>query len=589
MRKFASTAALGTLALALAACGGSGSALDGSTTATGGSSTGGTTGGGTTGKTPTYQMGNGSGTSFQSGQIGLSSASLSAGGTDSLSVTVVDQTGTLYAGQQVTVSFNSACIANGLASIAASGGSTPGSTAGTVNTTTGNASAIYTAKGCSGPDVIDATATVSSTNLTATGTITVAAAAVGSIQFVSATPSTIGLKGTGLAETSTVIFKVVDSSGGPRPGVTVSFALNTSVGGIALAPASATSANDGTVQTVVSSGTAHTSVRVTASIASPALTTQSGILAVTTGLPASNAFSIAVSCPNVEAANIDGIVVPVTVRLADRYNNPAPDGTAIAFSTNGGHIGGNCTTPSSATSPGDGTCSVNWISAEPRPTPASTPPTLRTDRVTILATAIGEESFNDVNGNGYYDPGEPFTDLGEPYRDDNENNMYDVGEDFLDFNHNGQRDAPSGKFVGITCTGSTPGSTCSSSTLAIGAQAKIIMSSGSPDKVQPPSGTTLATLSKGGTNNYGFLFQDANLNPLPAGTTISAAVVGTGLTVNAPTSFTVPCTTNPTGYAFSVSASATAVPGSLVITVTSPGGNGVGGLVTTLSYAVPVM
>ena len=140
MRKFASTAALGTLALALAACGGSGSALDGSTTATGGSSTGGTTGGGTTGKTPTYQMGNGSGTSFQSGQIGLSSASLSAGGTDSLSVTVVDQTGTLYAGQQVTVSFNSACIANGLASIAASGGSTPGSTAGTVNTTTGNAS-----------------------------------------------------------------------------------------------------------------------------------------------------------------------------------------------------------------------------------------------------------------------------------------------------------------------------------------------------------------------------------------------------------------------------------------------------------------
>ena len=331
--------------------------------------------------------------------------------------------------------------------------------------------------------------------------------------------------------------------------MTVSFALNTSVGGIALAPASATSANDGTVQTVVSSGTAHTSVRVTASIASPALTTQSGILAVTTGLPASNAFSIAVSCPNVEAANIDGIVVPVTVRLADRYNNPAPDGTAIAFSTNGGHIGGNCTTPSSATSPGDGTCSVNWISAEPRPTPASTPPTLRTDRVTILATAIGEESFNDVNGNGYYDPGEPFTDLGEPYRDDNENNMYDVGEDFLDFNHNGQRDAPSGKFVGITCTGSTPGSTCSSSTLAIGAQAKIIMSSGSPDKVQPPSGTTLANSSKGGTNNYGFLFQDANLNPLPAGTTISAAVVGTGLTVNAPTSFTVPCTTNPTGYA----------------------------------------
>ena len=35
----------------------------------------------------------------------------------------------------------------------------------------------------------------------------------------------------------------------------------------------------------------------------------------------------------------------VTVQLADRYNNPAPDGTAVAFTTNGGHVGGNCTTP----------------------------------------------------------------------------------------------------------------------------------------------------------------------------------------------------------------------------------------------------
>ena len=340
MHKFFSVAALAVVTALSAGCGGD--SLSGSSS--GGSGTG--NGGGNT--TPTYSLGNGSGAGFQAGQIGLSSTSLAAGGAASLSVSVVDSAGTLYTGASTTVTFNSPCVAQGLATIAASGNSVPGLTPGTVVTSSGSVAATYTATGCSGPDVITASATVGTTALTATGTITVAAAAIGSIQFKSATPATIGLKGTGLGETSTVIFKVVDSSGGPRPGVDVNFALNTNVGGISLAPATATSGSDGTVQTVVSAGTAHTSVRVTASIASPALSTQSGVLAVTTGLPASLAFSMAVSCPNVEGLHIDGVPVKVTVRLADRYNNPAPDGTTVAFTASGGHVGGNCTTPSAA-------------------------------------------------------------------------------------------------------------------------------------------------------------------------------------------------------------------------------------------------
>ncbi len=117
------------------------------------------------------------GGSFQSGMIGLSSTTLSAGGTASLDATIVDQTGTLYTGATVTVTFNSPCVAQGLAAIAASGSSTPGPTAGTVTTSTGSISATYTAKGCSGADVITATATVGTKSLTATGTLTVAAAA----------------------------------------------------------------------------------------------------------------------------------------------------------------------------------------------------------------------------------------------------------------------------------------------------------------------------------------------------------------------------------------------------------------------------
>ena len=185
---------------------------------------------------------------------------------------------------------------------------------------------------------------------------------------------------------------------------------------------------------------------VTYCYSSPALSTQSGVLAVTTGLPASLAFSMAVSCPDVEGLHIDGVPVKVTVRLADRYNNPAPDGTTVAFTASGGHVGGNCTTPSSAAASGDGTCSVDWTSANPRPTPSSTPPAKRTGRVAVLGTAIGEESFNDVNANGFFDPGEAFSDLAEPYRDDNESAAYESGEYFLDFNHDGIRTPASGSF-----------------------------------------------------------------------------------------------------------------------------------------------
>ncbi len=114
-----------------------------------------------------------------------------------------------------------------------------------------------------------------------------------------------------------------------------------------------------------------------------------------------------------------GVTVPVTVYLSDRYSNPVPDGTAVAFTTNGGQIDGNCNTSG-------GQCTVTWTSSNPRPTtnPASqtgTPPSNGFGRAMILSTAIGEESFDDANGNGFYDSGESFSNLGEPYRDDNQN------------------------------------------------------------------------------------------------------------------------------------------------------------------------
>jgi hypothetical protein len=128
-----------------------------------------------TGTTVTYEMGNGTGSSFQPGMIGLSTANVAAGGTTTLTITVVDQTGVLFTAAPVIVTYSSTCISNGQAVIAPSGTtSTAGTEADTVTSSTGTIDAIYTAKGCIGEDVITATATVGSDALTAYGTVTVA-------------------------------------------------------------------------------------------------------------------------------------------------------------------------------------------------------------------------------------------------------------------------------------------------------------------------------------------------------------------------------------------------------------------------------
>ncbi|MDB6010502.1 MAG: hypothetical protein JWL65_2752 [Gammaproteobacteria bacterium] len=584
MRTLASIFAAGALALALSGCGdsGNGELTTGTGGATGG--TGSTTGnGGSTSTAPVYSLGNGTGAGFQTGMIGLTSSTLSAGGSTSLTVNIVDQTGTPYtSATPTTITFNSTCMSQGLATIVASGTSGSGTAAGMITTTNGTGSATYAAKGCSGADVVTASAVVGTATLTATGTVNVAAANIGSIQFVSATPQVVGLKGTGLGETSTVVFKVVDSTGGARPNAAVTFSLNTTVGGMSISPTSATSGADGTVQTVVSAGTVHTSVRVTATIASPALSTQSSVLTVTTGLPASRGFSLAVgaptygtgpsnlACPNVEAYTQDLIPVPITTQLADRYNNPAPDGTAVSFTTDGGHIVGSCTTPLAV--PGDGACKVTWTSANPRPQlNFDTPPLLAAGRVTILATAIGEESFTDVNGSGFWQTGDAFDDLGEPYRDDNENGHYDSGEYFLDYNQNGKRDSGTGSFVGITCSGTAAGSTCSTSTLAISVSATIIMSTGG---AQITSNTVAGQVTHGATTALTFNVQDQNGNPMAAGTTVTVtADAGVGTISPATASFILGCQGNVGGTNFTSTVIGAASPGSgnVTIIVVSPG------------------
>jgi hypothetical protein len=560
----------------------------------------------------TVQLGNTGVTgasTFTAGQIAASAnaSSVSTGGTTTLAVAIVDQNGNLYTSSPVPVKFSSTCLANGNATIAAAQGGTVSGNTGT--TATGFLSVTYTNVACSGPDAVTATASLNNQSYTAAGTVTDVAASLGSIQFVSASQTTIGLKGTGLNETSVLTFKVLNSTGGPFQGAQVNFTLNSSVGGVGVSPQTATSGSDGTVQTTVSSGTQHTTVRVTAAITTPtALSTQSSQLTVSTGLPTANGVSIAVgkaslgglACSNIESWNIDGVTAPITVYLSDRYSNPVPDGTAVAFTTDAGQIVGNCNTAG-------GNCVVNWTSTNPRPnhttsTPSITNPVnpnppsvpyIADGRGMILATTIGEESFDDKNGNGYYDSGEPVAFLGEPYRDDNENGSYDLGEYFLDFNKNGQYDGANNTFVGITCTSTT----CTQSTLAIGVSHPITMSTSlaninvTPSQSQnvvftgPTNAPTLATVA-GGSGTIVFNVQDTNGNSMGAGTTINAVSSNTTtLQAKMAGGTVVGCDAGIGGqyYAVALSQGATGTTTTVTISVTSPSGS-----VTSLNIPVKV-
>lgn len=600
------------MSVLLAACGGSSSSILGES----GSSGGGSSGGGTT---TVLSMGSGTAANFQGGVLAISTKSLSAGGSTSLEVSIVDQHGALYT-TPTQITFSSPCQANNLATITATGSTPAGPT---ITTSTGAASATYVASGCSGSDVITASASANSQSLSATGTVTVAQAAIGSIAFVSATPSNITLKGTGSAggsATSTVIFKVLDTSGGPRSGATVNFALNTTVGGITLAPASATTDANGQVQTVVSGGTVATTVRITATTTTGAgatISTESTALTVSTGIPTSNNISLAVQCPNVEAYDYQGVTVPVTVAMTDRFSNPVPDGTTANFVTTLGGIDATCQTAG-----GTGTCQVNWHSKDPymiSGNPATTLGTAHTNanwcpgggvstgycngttngRSPIIVTAIGEESFVDANGNGIFDPGDtvPFdpndkdndfaSGVGKPWQDTqepflNQWELYDAygtpiyiaGDFFIDFNKNGVHDGPDGFFNGTLCEG--PLCSTTQTSVAIG-QSNIIILSGSHANFKI-NGTL--PLSVGG--NISMWVYDDRFQPMPAGATVSATFSTNAGTVVTGTN-AIPCSANTpvfdgtgavvsagTLLTFATALSSTPAPGTMYVTVTTP-------------------
>lgn len=451
--------------------------------------------------------------------FGTGAAALSANGTTSVSVTV--SIAGVPATTPQTVNFTSPCASSGKATLSTG-----------IATVNGVATASYQDKGCAGTDTI--TATVGTGLATSSSVLTVTAPAVGALQYVSAVPTNIALKGSGGAPTSAVTFKVVDAGNNPISGKTVTFGLSTTAGGLSLAATTGISDALGLVVATVNAGTVSTPVRVTASTpgatAGVLLTTQSSQLSITTGIPDNSGFSIAVATHATESWNIDGVVSAITARLSDHYKNPAPDGTTVNFTTEAGAVIATCNTVG-------GVCASTWTSQGTRPS---------NGRTTVLAYAVGEETFNDLNGNGLADlapvnemtdvNGAP-TDLPEAFVDFNENAARDANEPFIDFNQDAIFQATGdGKYNGVLCdntvappVGSSAGTCGLAKTLHVRSSNLIVMSSSQPSMNVPvapavPALIALPTCAggvPGAAVNVTLTIVDINGNSMPAGTTVN--------------------------------------------------------------------
>ncbi len=348
---------------------------------------------------------------------------LSAGGQTTVSGVLWDVNNNSYHTALTSITLTSVCAS-----------ATPAK-ASISNTTAHNGqfSAIYKDLGCASTDIITATATVDNLPLSALGSLVVGSDTAGSIQFLSATPSIIAIKGSGtptVPEQSTIKFKVVGANtASPVNGAAVTFALTTTAGGITINPVSATTDANGEVTTTVSAGTTPTPVRVIAT--SNGVSTQSSQLSISTTLPDQPHFSMGAANPNPMGAwDIQGTNTTITVLLADQFSNPPPAGTVVNFRAESGQITPTCSTDA------NGSCTVTWTTQTANNNPplpyydATLAPTAtaqdcydaptslsnlnnkdqgcsnKAGRVTIMAWVLGSEGFIDNNNNGIFDDGD---------------------------------------------------------------------------------------------------------------------------------------------------------------------------------------
>jgi hypothetical protein len=370
---------------------------------------------------------------------------VSAYGTTGFSVGVLNN-GAAY-GTPVTVSFSSDCGA-GKAVVTTSAVTSP----------SGVAAGTFQDNGCAAGNASRAVViTASISTASAQRQITVQPSTAGSLRFVSVNPSdaSIVLKGNGGAgrqENAQLVFRLVDQAGNGVPNTDVCFDSTTYVGGLTLdgfnnqagkLPTNQGSATlcgsdvisqikyvkrtdaSGNVSIQIASGSVPTPVRVRAraiypvTAASP-LETFSDSLSVSTGLPLQRSFSLSVDRANIDGGNgtsggkFDGDKAILSVRLADQFSNPVPDGTKVNFVASGGAV---CTSQNGSCSTINGSCTCDFVGTERRP---------KDGRIVVMAYADGLEDYVDADGNNIYTSGglDTFVDLADAFVDANKSGAY---------------------------------------------------------------------------------------------------------------------------------------------------------------------
>ena len=163
--------------------------------------------------------------------------------------------------------------------------------------------------------------------------------------------------------------------------------------------------------------------------------------------------------PATEIQSIDSISVnntfSISVIAADRFRRLVP-GATITFRTNYGSIEPTCTLDTT------GFCTVDIISLGSLPLESGLlfNGFVNNDNtqnqsifMNIIAYTQGEESFVDINGNGFFDDGDVFLiDIDEPYIDNNNNGVYDLGVDIIiDLDNDGAYTPADGLYSGSNC------------------------------------------------------------------------------------------------------------------------------------------
>ena len=536
-------------------------------------------------------------------------STITTASTSSIQATVTDSSGN-YVADGTTVNF-------GVSS------ETYGTVTSSATTSSGIATATFTA--ASVPGTVTITATSGSASKTVA--VVISAPSNGSIEFVSATPQVIGIKGGGQTATSTVQFLVKDTNGNSVvDGTSVSFTLSGPSGGrlsedggeyigdLDESPTTATASTlSGYATVFLNSGSVAGPVTITASVTSgdQTFSASSAVISIGGGVPSATHFDLATT-----KINLPGLVTldsqaTISAYIADRFGNyNVLTGTSVSFYPEAGAIDRSNVTDET------GITSVTFRTQAPDPADVASTTDETTSRnnlnttydlsipsttnyrdgwVTVLATVQGEEAFNDANANGLYDTGETFTDLGEPFYDKNDDGCRNDGttmncdgvisastdpfEEYIDANGNGSYDGPNDVWDGPGCIDTD---SCQTSKM-IWTSIPLAFTGSAYYCAITPSTFSLSALN-GGSQSFSVMVGDLNTNRLVSETTIDVEASAGALA--GIKSYTVldGLPTGPTEISFTISTPADSSPSPSIITVTVD--SSVGGCTITASGSI---